>query len=289
MLRPLIISVALMLGLVASLTAATPSWPDTVRFGVIPVEGGATISDRFEPLVSHLEAKLGLEVELFTATDYAGIITAMANKHIEMAYFGPKSYTEAADRAGAQAVAMENDVNGNPGYYGVIITRADSGITTLAQAKGKVFSFTDPNSTSGYLVPNVLFYRDLNVKPDEYFSQVKFSGSHNASILAVKNGDIEVAATNNIDIDRAVETGQIKGDEFNTVWTSELIPGSPYCVRSDLPESLKVAIAGSLFAFNSNKEGLEKLQISRFTYTNDSVYDVIRYLKRLKSQLAKAQ
>ncbi len=72
---------------------------------------------------------------------------------------------------------LECGTDGMPGYKGIIIARKDSGITTMEQAKGHTFAFTDPNSTSGFLVPNVLFARDLKVKPEEYFSEVRFSGS----------------------------------------------------------------------------------------------------------------
>ncbi|SHE94801.1 phosphonate transport system substrate-binding protein [Desulfacinum infernum DSM 9756] len=263
-------------------------WPEVVRLGLIPTEGGADIVKRFQPLIDHLEKTLGVKVEAQSASDYAGVITAMAHKHIDFAYLGPKSYTEAAEKANAQAVALERNKRGEPGYYGVIISRKDSGIKTLEDARGRVFAFTDPNSTSGYLVPNVLFYRDLKVDPKKYFKEVKFSGSHGASILAVKNGSIEVAATNNIDLDRMAEKGQASWDDFNILWKSELIPGSPMCVRADLPESLKAAFAGALMMFNANKQGLEKLQIGGYLPADDTTYDVIRYLKQLKKQLAQA-
>jgi phosphonate transport system substrate-binding protein len=263
-------------------------WPETVRLGLIPTEGGADIVKRFQPLIDHLERTLGVKVEAQSASDYAGVITAMAHKHIDFAYLGPKSYTEAAEKANAQAVALERNKKGEPGYYGVLISRKDSGIRTLEDARGRVFAFTDPNSTSGYLVPNVLFYRDLKVDPRDYFKEVKFSGSHGASILAVKNGSIEVAATNNKDLDRMAEKGQAAWDDFNILWKSELIPGSPMCVRSDLPESLKAAFAGALMMFNANKQGLEKLQIGGYLPADDTTYDVIRYLKQLKKQLAQA-
>jgi phosphonate transport system substrate-binding protein len=230
---------------------------------------------------------LGIEVEAMSASDYAGVITAMAHKHIEFAYFGPKSYTEAAEKANAQAVALEVNKDGNRGYHGIIIARKDSGIRTLEDTRGRLFAFTDPNSTSGYLVPNILFSRDLKVDPNSYFKDVRFSGSHGASILAVKNGSIEVAATNDVDLNRMVEKGQASWDEYNVVWKSDLIPGSPMCVRKDLPESLKAAFLGALMMFNDNKKGLEKLQLGGYSPAYDSTYDVIRYLKRLKKQLAK--
>ena len=267
--------------------SAAPQWPAKVRIGLIPTEGGADIVKRFQPLIEHLQKTLGIEVEAVSASDYAGVITAMAHNHIDFAYFGPKSYVEASEKANAQAMVLECNEKGEPGYYGMIIAKKGSGIETMEQAKGKVFAFTDPNSTSGYLVPNILFARDLKVNPKEYFKEVKFSGSHGASILAVKNGSIEVAATNNIDLDRMAEKGQASVDDFVVLWKSDLIPGSPMSARKDLPDSLKAAFAGALIMFNADKDGLQKLQIGGYAPASDSTYDVIRYLNRLKDDLAK--
>ncbi len=271
------------------LHAGQEAWPKKLRIGLIPTEGGADIIERFKPLIDHLEKVLGVEVEGKSASDYAGIITAMSHKHIELAYFGPKSYTDAANKANAQAVALEMGTEGEKGYYGVIISRKDSGIRTLEQARGHVFAFNDPNSTSGYLVPMVLFKRDLKVEPEKYFSHVKWSGSHGASILGVKHGTIEVASTNDIDLRRMAEKGTVSFDDFNILWTSELIPGSPMCVRGDLPDSLKAAFCGALMMFNSDKMGLQKLQIGGYAPCDDSTYDVIRYMKKLKAEMKKAE
>ena len=69
------------------------------------------------------------------ATDYAGVITAMQFKHVDLAYFGPKSYVEAADRAGAEALVMEVAEDGTKGYQGVIITKKDSPINTMERGQ----------------------------------------------------------------------------------------------------------------------------------------------------------
>lgn len=276
--------------LVPTTTNANPAkWPKKVRFGLMPNEGGGDVIDRFKPLINHLESVLGVEVEGISASDYAGIITGMTHKHIEFAYLGPKSYVEAANKANAQAVALETVKIGVKGYYGTILSKKGSGIKTIEQAKGRIFAFTEPNSTSGYLVPMVLFKRDLKVEPEQYFSKVQFSGSHDASIIGVKNGTIDVVATNDLMLNRAVEKGLVSLDDFNVVWKGDLIPGSPICVRGDLPESFKAALCGALMMFNSDKIGLQKIQIAGYVPCDDSDYDLIRYLKRLKAELKRVK
>ncbi len=289
----LLMAAALLCSLLMFGTAAygSPDWPSKIKVGLIPTEGGADIIARFQPLIDHLKATLEIGVEPFSASDYAGIITAMAHKHIDFAYFGPKSYTEASARANAEALALELNKDGARGYYGIIITKKNSGIDTLETAirNNRTFAFTDPNSTSGCLVPSVLFYRDLETPPEELFKEVSFSGSHGASILAVKNGKVEVASTNNIDMDRMIEKGSVSPDDFNIIWRSELIPGAPMCGRKDLPNSLKAAFTGALMSFNFDKKGIEKIQNGGYAPVNDSTYDVVRYMKRLKAQLQEQQ
>jgi phosphonate transport system substrate-binding protein len=135
----------------------------------------------------------------------------------------------------------------------------------------------------------VLFYRDLETPPEQLFKEVSFSGSHGASMLAVKNGKIDVASTNNIDMDRMIEKGAVSADDFNIIWRSELIPGAPMCGRKDLPQSLKAAFIGALMLFNRDKEGVEKLQNGGYDPIDDQTYDVIRYMVRLKDELQKKE
>ena len=211
----------------------------------------------------------------------------MAHKHIDFAYFGPKSYTEAAEKANGVALAMELDKNGNPGYTPIIIAKSGSGIKNMQQAKGKTFAFTDPNSTSGYLMPSVTFMRDFKINPKKYFSSISFSGSHGASILAVKNGKIDVAATNNLDMNRMIQKGAVTKDDFNIIYSANPLPGSPMVARKDLPKSLQAAFCGALMMINSNQQALKKLGNGGYCPACDSNYDIIRYLKKVKAEKAK--
>jgi phosphonate transport system substrate-binding protein len=263
------------------------AWPKSIKIGVIPTEGGGESKERFQPLGEHLEKCLGIKVEIVSAADYAGVITAMEHKHIDFAYFGPKSYTEAQEKAGAEALAMELDVNGNPGYTPIIIAKKGAGINNIEQAKGKTFCFTDPNSTSGCLMPSVVFMRDLKIDPNSYFKQVSFSGSHGASVLAVKNGKIDVAATNDLDLGRMIEKGEVSKDDFEIIYSANPLPGSPMCARKDLPASLKSAFLGGLMMINDKKETLAKLGNGGYKPTKDSDYDIIRYLKKVKEDKSK--
>lgn len=277
---------ALTLTLGAQTLSANPSeWPKEVNFGVIPVAGATSMKDTFGNLASYLEKTLGVKVNLQTAGDYTGVISAMQHNHVQIAYFGPKSYVEANRRAKAEAVAVEiGEETGLPGYYGMIITKKGSGLKTLEDIKGKKWAFTSSQSTSGTLVPTVMFSKK-GINPQKYFSKVLYSGGHEASILSVKGGKVDAASTNNLDFNRGLGK-HWNEDDFNVIWKSDLIPGSPMTVRSDLPTSFKMAVKGAFLSYN-DKEGLKKLKLKGFGQVEDKTYDSIRDLIELKKSLSK--
>jgi phosphonate transport system substrate-binding protein len=281
-----LISLVLTLCLPAGSLAASADWPKQLNLGLIPTESSDNITERFDNLAKYLEKKLGLEIKTQVSTDYAGVITAMQFKHVDVAYFGPKSYVEAADRAGAEALVMEVAEDGTKGYKGVIITKKDSPITNMEQAKGKVWAFTDPNSTSGTLVPTVYFVKTMKIEPEKYFSKVIYSGSHEASILAIKGGKVDVASTNDLDLSRGNGKQWQTDKDFQILWTSDLIPGSPMACRKDLPDSLKKALKEAFLSYD-DKEGLKKLKLQGYTEVDDKTYNPIREQIEVKKQLTK--
>ena len=92
---PVGLSILTCLAAASAFAAPQADWPKELNFGVIPVESSDNVTERFGNLAKYLEKQLGIPVKLQTATDYAGVIAAMQFKHIDLAYFGPKSYVEA--------------------------------------------------------------------------------------------------------------------------------------------------------------------------------------------------
>ncbi len=291
--RPFAKRLSLALGLagLSALTAtvhAAPAadWPKKLVLGTIPTESSSHQTERWDDLVKHLSEKLGIPVEQKTSSDYAGVITAMQFKHVDIAYFGPKSYVEAALRANAECFAIELSQDGSAGYHGVIISKQGSPVKSIADAKGKVWAFTDPNSTSGTLVPTIHLVKDLKIDPQTYFSKVLYSGSHEASMLSIKAGKVDIASTNDLDMKRGEGKLWNQASDFQTLWTSPLIPGSPMVWRKDLPASLKKALVDAFVGYK-DKEGLAKLKIAGYAAVGDSTYDPIRDQIEFKKQIDK--
>jgi phosphonate transport system substrate-binding protein len=237
--------------------AADPSWPTEVTFAILSTESAPEITRRWVPVLAQLEKDLGIKVKYTTATDYRGTIEALKFKKADLGWLGPKAYIEASNNnyANVEPIAQVRAQNGSLGYRSCIIVHADSDIFTPEDMAGKTFAFNDPNSTSGYLVPQTFFMTEMNVDHRKHFAKVTFSGSHEASILAVANKKVDIASTNLPDLQQLTREGKVQRGTLRVIWVSKLIPNDPVVVRKDLPASLRQAVQESLLSMRERAPG----------------------------------
>jgi phosphonate transport system substrate-binding protein len=271
--------------------AADPSWPKEVTFGLLSTENAAEITRRWAPILAQLEKDLGVKIKQATATDYRGTIEALKFKKAELGHLGPKSYVEASTNnyANVEPIAQLQLANGSLGYRSCLIVHADSDIFSPEDMAGKTFAFNDPNSTSGYLVPSAFFMMEMNVDPKKLFSKVTFSGSHEASILAVAAKKVEIASTNLPDLQQLTRENKVPRGALRVIWVSKLIPNDPIVVRKDLPASFKSAVQESLTTMRSrNPEVFKEIGawLGAFVPADDGKYQVIRELNETAKRLA---
>jgi phosphonate transport system substrate-binding protein len=217
--------------------------------------GGENAQDRLasnECYRARLEAALGVPVKVFTPADYDGVIQGLLGGTLDMAWLGASAYAKIylTDPDAVEVELTKENTNGTTGYYSIGFARKDSGIASMDDAKGKVFAFADPNSTSGYLVPGAELTAKYG-KLEEYFSEVKMSGGHEQTIVGVNNGDF-AAGVSWADGDgnwedgyksgafrKAADAGLVDMNNLVEIWRSALIPEGPMVVRKALPADVK--------------------------------------------------
>jgi phosphonate transport system substrate-binding protein len=221
----------------------------------IGILGGENAQDRLtnqECFRAKIEEALGVPVKLFAPADYDGVIQGLLGGTIDYAWLGASAFAKIhlTDPNAVELKLTKQNVDGSTGYYSIGFARADSGITSIEDAKGKVFAFADPNSTSGYLVPGaelMATYGNL----EEYFSEVKMSGGHEQSIVGVHNGDFDAGVSwadglgnwedgyNSGAFRRAADAGLVDMNNLVEIWRSKMIPEGPMVIRSALPQDVK--------------------------------------------------
>lgn len=212
-----------------------------LRFAVGPFQPTAGDTRRaFEPFFAHLAGALGRPYELTVTTDWAGIAVALGSGQADCAWMGPWGYVLAKDRAGAEALAVVL-YRGEPFYRAVIIGRPDRALPNFPDdARGLSISFADAGSTSGWLVPHHWFMA-RGIDPRTFF-RYRDGASHAANVLAVANGQVDLATDYDRNLDAVIDAGRIKPGDVRVVWRSDPLPNDALAVRRDLDPALKAAI-----------------------------------------------
>ena len=274
--------------------AADPTWPKELTFALLSTESAPEVTRRWEPILAQLEKDLGVKVKPVMASDYRGTIEALKFKKAEIGHLGPKAYVEATNDnyANVEPVVQIRHSNGSLGYRSCLIVHADSDIFSPEDIGRKTFAFNDPNSTSGYLVPMTMFLNEMGINPKQHFSKLTFSGSHEASILAVMHKKVEVASTNLPDVQQLTREGKVPRGALRVIWVSKLIPNDPIVVRKDLPDSLRQAIQDSLVAMQEKHPEVFAAAgsiVGGFQKVDDAKYQVIRELNETSKRLVAQQ
>uniref|UniRef100_UPI000A917396 PhnD/SsuA/transferrin family substrate-binding protein n=1 Tax=Leisingera sp. F5 TaxID=1813816 RepID=UPI000A917396 len=155
---------------------------------------------------------------------------------------------------------------------------------------------------SGYLIPSIEIPQVTGATMDsgDYFGEVKFTGGHEQTIVAVANGDVAGGVSwadglgewedgyNSGALRRAVDAGLVDMNDLVEIWKSAPIPEGPFVLRTELPADVKVKMTGLLASMNSidpdcmyNVLGGESKGLMPISH---DAYEVIIEARKLKSQ-----
>lgn len=225
--------------------------PTMLRIAFVPQHDQ---EERFQAayvaLQAYLRQTLQMPVEVLQLESANVALEAMRARKIDVCNFSPWPFLIAEEKAGAEACLITRAPGGGPAhYYTVLIAHPESGLRTMddvrARAKGLVFSFEEPVSTSGHLVPRGMFHR-IGLHPETEFKQVMFTPDSTVSVLAIKARRLDLAAVSNSGLERNLKKGRVTERDVRVVWTSEPVLSSVLAVRRELPAEFKRRVRDAL-------------------------------------------
>ena len=177
-------------------------------------------------------------MKLRIANDYAAVIEGQIAGNIHIAQYGPAAYARAyMNGAKIEPFGMQVNKDGTKGYYSVLWVKKDSPYQKLEDLKGKNLGLVDPNSTSGNNVPRFAMNK-MGIKPEEFFANVVYTGSHENAIIALQQGQVDGAFNwwnddNESMLRRMERKNMAKYDDFRMIFKSDQIVNSPVAMLSD--------------------------------------------------------
>jgi phosphonate transport system substrate-binding protein len=274
-----------------ALAAAACENPDALTFAIIPTEETVAELQLYKPVTDRMAELTGKKIQFFMPTSYASVVEGMLSGFVHVGVLGPYTYVIAnAKDPNIEVFATYAKRAGylqeeGPGYRGVLITLKGSKFTTIESLKGTVLGLTDPGSTSGNLMPRVVFSDTVGMGLDDYFGKVVYTGSHELSTVAVHQGRVDAAFVATHRFDNVVSKGEVELDDFNVLWRSDPIPQDPFVYLNTLCDDIKKNIEETFLGLKDQpgaKKFLDNVKSNTFVRMTSDDYNIIRALKKAK-------
>lgn len=268
----------LTIALGAAILTGGCSKEEQIVLGFVPSAEAEKIATTVKPLTEILSQKLGIKVKSYLATDYTAIIEALGSGKVDVAFLPPFAYVVAHDKYGAE-VLVKALRHGKEFYRGQFSVRSDSGVDSLKQLKGKIWAYPDASSSSGYLFPKYKMIKE-GIDPDEFFSDKIQTGSHDNAILAVYNGEADLATTFEGAENRLLKDYPDVKEKIKIIAYTDKIPNDGLVVKKDLDPALKEKIKQAFLSLNEDSTAM---RILKEVYSWDGIvpasdkdYEIVR-------------
>ena len=250
-----------------------------LRFGVTAV----ILQDQSEFLAQwerHLETKLGRDVAFVQRGSYGEISELLSRGEIDIAWVCGAPYVRHRGRWRLIAVPV---FEGEPRYRSYLIVRAsDTRRRSYADLHGVVFAYSDPDSNSGYLVPQ---FEILNrgLRSATLFRKTFFTWAHQDTVRAVAVGLAQAGAVDGYIWETLARIEPELTRETRVVAKSDWYGFPPIVARASLAANDLEAIRRVFVSMSDNDEGrrlLGRMNLDGFVPGEDAWYDRIRQIIR---------
>ena len=285
--RYIVIPFILIIGTFLLFNGCSKSKEDTsvvLKMVFVPASEKGDEND-FASLLKIVEEQTGYKIESHKVTDYNAAVEAMRAGRANLAWYGAKTYIQAAEMAGAEAFAVGVPKGKKTAsYHTHFIVKKGSPITafTKGQIQGTKLALNHVGSTSGDLIPRYeLLQIDLDTKNLNDFEIVQYAGSHDAAIMAVLYQTADVGGVSSVNWDARILDSTIKPEDFTIIHSSPPIMGAPMAYSKTLPLKVKESIKKAVLeAHNHGTIGGYGGEMDHYEGVVDADYDITRAIAK---------
>jgi phosphonate transport system substrate-binding protein len=251
-----------------------------IRVGLAPSQPTQAETRKvWEPIYKIVCDRVGADLHLTVANDWAGVSIAISSGQIDMAQMGPWGFVLAKVNGGVEVINMML-VDGKPYYKGLIVARPGLKIDKFPQdAKGLSMQMLDTGSTTGWMVPTH-FFRSQGIEPKQFFKPYAEGASAAAAQMATINGQVDLATGWDIHRNTMIRNGQMAKDANKVVWESAPLPNECIVVRKGFEAALATKIQTAFNTLTADEVKLLPPPYTGFVSTTYEPYGVLEKMGR---------
>jgi len=241
---------------------------------VHPLHNPKRLFERYQPLVDHLNGRLkGVRIQLEASASYAAFEQKLKDRTVHLALPNPYQAIMAVD-SGYHVFAKLGD---DHEFRGLLLVRADSGISKPADLVGKAVSYPAPTALAATLLPQRWLHdHGVNVLRD---LDNRYVGTQESSIMSVALGKTAAAATWPQPWRMFVKEHPQLAGQLEVKWQTMPLVNNALVFRDDMPADVVVELRQMLLELNDTSQGrdlLAHLELDRFEPATDHTYQKVR-------------
>lgn len=248
-----------------------------------------------QPIAEHVVAQmrdLGIDrVEVLMAKNNRQMVSYLKRGKVDWVTETVFSAIEFEEKAGAEMIALKHK-KGVAEYRTVFFTRRDSDIRTLDDLRGKVVTFEDPGSTTGFFIPaSILLAAGLELVELES-PRERVDGNQVGYVFAkdeinmstwVFKGLVDAGAFSDLDWDKEDHTPTSFRDGMKLFHESQNYPRAIELVRKGLRPEVKQRLRDILLDIHNDPSAESALVAYQKTTRFDPIDD------RIKAQIDRSR
>lgn len=250
-----------------------------IRFGLTAVVVRENLRF-FDDMASYLSQKLNRPVKFVQRKSYREIMDMLESGSLEFAWICGYPFIQKRKPEYLKLLAVPV-YKGTPFYQSYIIVHRDSSYKDIAELKGSVFAFSDPDSNSGFLYPRY-FLTTRNFNSDRFFRQTFFTYNHAETVEAVAARVADGGAVDSYIWDFLKKTNPQIANKTRVIHASPLFGFPPIVARQDVSDQLTRRMILALTEMNKKQDGkqlLDTLHLDGFGQFSADIFDDIKVME----------
>jgi phosphonate transport system substrate-binding protein len=232
----------------------------TLIMGIFPRYNATETTTRYTPIADHLGDRLSRKIVLVTSKDFQSFWRGIEERRYDIVQYNQYHYIRSAK---TYQVIAHNKEFGKDTMAGALYVRKDSGITSLAQLRGRTVLFGGgEDAMIGYIAP-VYMMLQAGLRKDEFKSQ--FAVTPINSVIGVHRKQADAAGSADNALGQPVIRNAINTDELTALAVSEQLLQLPWAVKRTMPARLRETIQSSLVDLENSEAGKNVLKTALLT------------------------